>query len=265
MEAINKGISFLLGVCCSHPLKASYLQVCYILYLLSLFCILVSLSIYYRVPTISFSFKHYRPQKLYNISVLSYSTIRDSLRLNRTSFPPNTVSQLTFTFAFNQKINYLPNSITQITFGASFNCPVDTLPHSITHLTFGDFFNQRIDSLPPSLTHLSLGRSFNHPIDSLPKTLKQLLLGLNFNYPIDLIPASITFLKFCHDTSYTNPVKSLPSQLTHLYIRTLFNSHGSIIDILPPSLTHLYVSMLKHPLDNLPKSITVTRGWLSLP
>src|SRR5207244_4297204 len=49
----------------------------------------------------------------------------------------------------------LPNSLTQLTFGYYFNQPITkkVLPNSLTQLTFGDYFNQPItkEVLPNSL------------------------------------------------------------------------------------------------------------------
>ncbi|GAM27675.1 hypothetical protein SAMD00019534_108510 [Acytostelium subglobosum LB1] len=130
------------------------------------------------------------------------------------------------------------------------------LPPLLQSLSFNDF-DMVIPPgvLPPTLLSLDLGDVFNQEIlnGALPSSLTKLRAGLAFNMPIleGVLPSQLTTLIV---TSYSHPLPTLPTTITHLDLGTNFDhqihlQNGltwlSIILVLPALLASTFPSSLR--------------------
>lgn len=92
---------------------------------------------------------------------------------------------------------------------------------------------------PETITHLILGISFNQPIDNLlPPLLLLLKVGAHFSQPVNSLPTQLTQLGLGSD--FNHPIDHLPSSLR--YLKLGYGFQHSLLS-LPTSLTRLSLRM----------------------
>lgn len=125
-------------------------------------------------------------------SLQSLSLWETAIGCNINSLPPN-LQHLALGY-INEPVVVLPISLRTFVVQAHTPVLLHSLPHTLTNLVFSYDFNEVVDALPSSITHLTFGFRFTQPLNKLPPNLLQLRMGPCFNHQLTAIPRTLQLL-----------------------------------------------------------------------